>query len=715
MKKKMAFILASVMLFSGSCVNVHAADNDGWTEAALTDAAQNGEWEKWCEKWESEKNNLENVSLTPGKTEKEVNLAWYSKTESGVPAFRFYTDDAVSASSVEVYFESEKGYSENIHLAEGDLVVDVEQTLAIKGYNSNKAVVKNLKANTTYYYSYEVDGQWSEPKAYTSQNVNSGYSFAFFGDPQIGSSSSNTPTGATEKQGQELAVRNDSFNWNYTVERAYELNPDMSFMLSAGDQIQTRDKKATADSALTYKKNEIEYTGYLMPERLKSLPVATTIGNHDALSTNYTYHFNNPNASELGSTFAGGDYYFSYGNTLFIMLNTNNKNIAEHKRVIEEAVASDSDATWRVVTLHQDIYGSGEHSNEPAIVELRYGLAPIFEANKIDVVLTGHDHTYSRSFMLKGGYQESLSLDDDTFDEYIDGERPIDSAYNDYLTSIEDAGAVCSGDVQRVVNPEGILYLTANSASGSKYYDLVEHKQAYIAARWQEDVPTFSMIEVTDKEFIVNTYRTDNMEKIDTEFVIEKNDGTVESTETTTEKATETTTKTVSYSRSGGGSSSKKASSKAVETTTEITTINTESETGSGTPVSLTIGSNSIFVGENEYTLEAAPFIDNGSTLIPLRAAAVAILGGDVDKADSSSLISWNGINKTATISYMGSSAVFTADSNTVIVNGMSIPMENGAIAKIEKGRMYIPIRALAKALGKDVIWDEVNKTVIYK
>ena len=60
------------------------------------------------------------------------------------------------------------------------------------------------------------------------------------------------------------------------------------------------------------------------------------------------------------------------GNTLFIMLNTNNTNTAEHEALMKEAIAVNEDATWRVVTLHQDIYGSAEHSNEPAIAELRY-------------------------------------------------------------------------------------------------------------------------------------------------------------------------------------------------------------------------------------------------------------------------------------------------------------------------------------------------------
>ena len=295
---------------------------------------------------------------------------------------------------------------------------------------------------------------------------------------------------------------------------------DISFIVSAGDQIQTRDKK---NPSMSYNKNEIEYAGYLSPTALKSVPVATTIGNHDAVSGNYSYHFNTANSSELGSTMAGGDYYYTYGNTLFIMLNTNNYNIAEHQEFVENAVKENKNAKWKVVTLHQDIYGSGEHSNEPEIANLRYNLIPIFEDNDIDVVLTGHDHTYSRSYILKGGsLDESSMITDDEFEEYLEGEKESDETYQNYLESIEDADAVETTNTKSVTNPEGILYMTANSASGSKYYDLVEKKQAYIASRWQEDVPTYSIIDVTDTTFTINTYRTDNNQKIDSTFTIKK-------------------------------------------------------------------------------------------------------------------------------------------------------------------------------------------------
>lgn len=509
MKSNKTIALAlSCLLLAASVTNVIAADNDGWTQADKTDAAANGAWDEWVTQWETEKDNWENISLTPGKNETELNFAWYSKTSAGVPQFRFY----------------EKGTEE----AE----VTVTQSPAVDGYNSNKVTVTGLVPGKTYCYTYTKDGVWTDVEEITPKDPDDGFSFVFFGDPQIGSSAENIREGESEEQGQSNAVRNDSFNWNYTIERALGINPDVDFMVSAGDQIQSRDKDTADESHATYTENEIEYAGYLSPDSLLTLPVATTVGNHDSLSSNYTYHFNNPNASELGSTYAGGDYYFSYGNALFIMLNTNNTNAAEHKQLIEEACASDTDAKWRIVTLHQDIYGSGEHSNEPEIVELRYSLTPIFEENNIDVVLTGHDHTYSRSYIMKNAEiskaeWDSNAIDSDLFEGVTDGDITDEESlakYDSYLKMIEDDEYVNSADTDVVENPDGILYLTANSASGSKYYDLVTTQQSYIAARWQEDVPTFSMIDVSDDEFTINTYRTDTMELIDKTFTIRKTD-----------------------------------------------------------------------------------------------------------------------------------------------------------------------------------------------
>ena len=230
------------------------------------------------------------------------------------------------------------------------------------------------------------------------------------------------------------------------------------------------------------------------------------------------------------------------------MLNTQDTNVAEHKQFIEQTVAANKDCKWRIVTLHQDIYGSAEHSNEPEITNLRYQLTPIFEQNDIDAVLTGHDHAYSRSKMLLGGTKAN-DYTDDEFDAELEkdmdaGENPTtktvapgnikndstdekDQKYLAYLKSIMDEKAIETVKKQgsSVINPEGVLYMTAGSSSGSKYYDLVPRQQTYIAHRWQEDVPTYSVVDVTENSLTINTYRTDNDEKIDETFSITKSKG----------------------------------------------------------------------------------------------------------------------------------------------------------------------------------------------
>ena len=65
-------------------------------------------------------------------------------------------------------------------------------------------------------------------------------------------------------------------------------------MISAGDQVNK-----------TGKPKEEEYAAYLSADALKNIPVATTIGNHDSLNKDYSYHFNNPNPTNLGMTEAG--------------------------------------------------------------------------------------------------------------------------------------------------------------------------------------------------------------------------------------------------------------------------------------------------------------------------------------------------------------------------------------------------------------------------
>ena len=527
-KKAVAAAMTATILATSATVLQAAAPPDGYTNAQDTVEAYGGAYSNWMTKWNSTiSKDREQISLSPGSDNSSVNFAWYTKKSAGVQKLKIAENKRLTNAKV---YEAEQTKA----------VTDKDET----EYVSNKVIATDLKANTTYYYSYQKDGQWTAPEKYTTDN-GSKFSFIFVGDPQIGSS--NELKGAATEEfynAQSAAVANDAFNWNTTLNQAMEKTGNKaSFVLSSGDQIQSTKKKSPNKAAWG---SEIEYSGYLSPDVLKNLPVATTVGNHDADNANYTYHFNTANASELGSNGkVGGDYWFKHDNALFIMLNTQDTNVEEHRQFIEQTVAANKDCKWRIVTLHQDIYGSAEHSNEPEITNLRYQLAPIFEDNKVDVVLTGHDHAYSRTQILKGGHK-TTEYTDDEFDPMLDedmdaGENPdtvytakenikadttdpSQKAYLNYLNQVMDKDAIqqVTKKGTTVFNPTGILYMTAGSSSGSKYYDLVPRQQSYIANRWQQDVPTYSVIDITDTTFTINTYRTDTEEKIDETFSIAK-------------------------------------------------------------------------------------------------------------------------------------------------------------------------------------------------
>ena len=188
-----------------------------------------------------------------------------------------------------------------------------------------------------------------------------------------------------------------------------------------------------------------------------------------------------------------------------------------------------------------------------------------------------------------------------------------------------------------------------------------------------------------------------------------------------TETLTETTT-TATRPSSGGGGSSRRATTttSTTEATTEITNIEATEVTTEGainSDVKVTIGKNIVEVGNKTYSMDVAPYIQtsSNSTMVPLRFVALAIIGDDVEKADTSKLISWDATTKTATITVNNKSIEITAGSDKMIVDGISTTMEYGVKAEIKDSRMFIPFRALGKALGVNVDWDADTKTAIYK
>ncbi len=138
--------------------------------------------------------------------------------------------------------------------------------------------------------------------------------------------------------------------------------------------------------------------------------------------------------------------------------------------------------------------------------------------------------------------------------------------------------------------------------------------------------------------------------------------------------------------------------------------------------VKVTIGEKTIVVDGQNFDMDVAPYIqtESNSTMVPLRFVMVA-LGVDSDNVgsfDDSNKVSFDANTKTATIFYAAGTNMttiqFTAGSNTMIVNGASIPMENGVKAEIVDGRMFVPFRAIGTAINVNVGWDADTRTATY-
>lgn len=413
--------------------------------------------------------------LTIGKDQSERNFTWYSKSkEQGyleiVEAndqkdFSNATKIKAVTSDKNTTFDINDKSNAKVKIEKDKKDQALKDLYELKDMSNSQVNIKNLKPNTKYMYRvYNGNGKKSEIFEFTTQ-PKGGFTFVLAGDPQIGA-------------GKFYADRD---KWEKALGTIKKQVPQMSFLYSLGDQVNEYTSKS-----------ELEYSGYIERENAKGITFATLIGNHDSQANSFSQHFALPNLQAEGKTEAGSNYYFVYNNTLFIQLNSNNMNTAEHKATIEKAIemTKNQNIKWKVVGFHHAIYSAATHANDDDIIKRRAEYPALMKQYGIDLIVAGHDHVYTRSRMMDGGLA-------------IESER-------NFTDKSKEEGKVPS----KYVNPKGQLYLTANSASGSKHYDLVEFKD-YMAVRDQHYKPNFTEVKVTDKSIVATTYETDSLKVVD--------------------------------------------------------------------------------------------------------------------------------------------------------------------------------------------------------
>ncbi|HEY9893223.1 MAG TPA: metallophosphoesterase, partial [Candidatus Sericytochromatia bacterium] len=118
------------------------------------------------------------------------------------------------------------------------------------------------------------------------------------------------------------------------------------------------------------------------------------LGNHDIRTDN-----GDPQVKYAGFNMSGRYYTFRRGEVQFFALDTNNNADWKVQLPWLEQELSRSNAPWKIVFGHHQIYSSGAYGMNKPFIEM---LSPIFQKHGVQLYINGHDHHYERSQSLKG-------------------------------------------------------------------------------------------------------------------------------------------------------------------------------------------------------------------------------------------------------------------------------------------------------------------------
>ncbi len=245
---------------------------------------------------------------------------------------------------------------------------------------THTAVLKGLKQGTAYTYRVgdgSKDG-WSEAASFnTESKKDTDFSFLVMGDTQ------------------SPPLQNDSgfgiFSELFT--RAKQEDPDAAFMLHVGDMIDDGNLYSHWNAFLQSVNN---------PAQLASTPFVPAVGNHENIGNGtetfkrlFTLPDNGP------KNFKGTVYSFDYGDAHFAVLNTETtkEGLQEQAEWLKKDMKR-SKKKWKIVTYHRSPYASNPAGGSEMVKE---AWPKVFDEIGIDLAISGHDHSYVRTFPLKDG------------------------------------------------------------------------------------------------------------------------------------------------------------------------------------------------------------------------------------------------------------------------------------------------------------------------
>lgn len=436
MKKstRLIAVIMSLVLLAGSALPI----------SAVAVSAENS-WEDYLEAGKG-------VYIGPGDDDTEMYVTWYGSKENVTPTVKVSANADMSDAEV---FEG------TVHTSD-------------KVERSNHVTVTGLEKGKTYYYVCCDGTTDTEVNSFRTVADGADFSAMYVSDIHI-----------TGNSYEDESLYNSAKVWNDVLVEATQ-RENLSLILSGGDQ---------ATEGQPY-----EYYGAFLPKQVKTIPFAMAIGNHDVKRYTYDTIANYPNAKLGGfsKSLIHGDYYFTKGNALFLVLDSTNSSAADHFSFVKKAVKENPDVKWKIMMFHHDLYGGHIESRESENMLLRLLFTPIIDRFQIDLVLTGHSHCFSRSHVI---YRNKIA---------------------------EDLAGKTS-----VTDPKGTIYLNNGSLRVSSEGEIREpikdsdRKSEFIATDYiSYNNGIYNILSFTDDSLTIKSYEYGN-ENPFTEFTINKttNDG----------------------------------------------------------------------------------------------------------------------------------------------------------------------------------------------
>ncbi len=237
------------------------------------------------------------------------------------------------------------------------------------------------------------------------------------------------------------------------------------FVLNAGDMADNGDN--------------FSQWGWALNENLEffaNTSTFNTAGNHEDGGGKLDDFYNYGAMAPEQDSDSGLYYSFDYATAHVIVLNTNDADATNglsdtQFEWLKADLEANKDDKWIFVLMHKSLYSGGSHSFDGDVEAMRAQLVPVFYKYGVDLVLAGHDHTY-------------------TVTECLDGNGdPVSRASYD------------NGIITMDANGSGVMYVTLGTI-GTKFYDYVSNSEiegkfnAESSALWTLAEQTFAKISV---------------------------------------------------------------------------------------------------------------------------------------------------------------------------------------------------------------------------